>query len=82
MDYLRKFMTKQSFEMKEKFSELLLTFLSEFNVLVWNLNYPFSSYIGSELLTFIENAEKIKKVLVQNFVETELLKNLYNSLVV
>ena len=60
--------------MKEKFSNLLLTSLSKFNVLVWNFNYPFSSYIGSKLLAFIENTVKIKELLVENFVETRLLK--------
>ena len=73
-------MTKQSFEMKEKFSNLLLTFFSEFDVLVWNLKYPSPSYIGSEPLTFIKNAKKIKDFLVENFAETKLLTNLYNGL--
>ena len=60
MDYLRKFIIKQSQEMKEKFSDMLLTFLTQYNVLVWNYNYNFSSYLGSELLNFIDNAETIK----------------------
>ena len=55
--------------MNDRFFDLLLTFLPEFNVLLWNLNYPFFSYIGSELPTFIENAEKKETFLVQNFVE-------------
>ena len=36
-------------------------------------------YIGFELLTFIEDAEKSKNILVQLFLETELPKYLYNS---
>lgn len=80
MDYLRKFMMRQSQELQEQFSDLLLTFLSSYNVMVWNLNYNFSSYIGSELLNFIENVEKVKEFLVENFVETPLLEDLCNGL--
>ena len=36
MEYLRKFIIKQSQEMKENFSDMLLTFLTQYNVLVWN----------------------------------------------
>ena len=61
---------------------MLLTFLTQYNVLVWNYNYNFSSFLGSELLNFIENAETIKEFLTTNFVETQLLKDLYNSLLV
>ena len=40
----------------------------------------FSSHIGSELLNFIENVEKVEVFLVENFVETPLLKDLHNGL--
>ena len=68
--------------MKEKFSNMLLTFLTTYNVLIWNYNYPFASYLGSELLDFIENAETIKDFLTTNFVKSKLLEDLYNSLLV
>ena len=67
---------------KEKFSNMLLTFLTPYNVLVWNYNWEFKSYLGNELLNFIENVETIKEFLDTNFVETQLLKDLYNSLLI
>ena len=82
MDYLRKFIIKQSEELKKEFSDMLLTFLTSYNVLVWNYNWEFSSYLGHELLNFIENAKTIKKFLNTNFVKTQLLKDLYNSLLI
>ena len=58
MAYLRKFMSKQSTDIMKEFSDLLLQFWSDYNVLVWNLNKPFTSFIGSELLQFIRSIKK------------------------
>ena len=82
MDYLRKFIIKQSEELKKEFSDMLLTFLTSYNVLVWNYNWTFSSYLGHELLNFIENAETIKDFLITNFVKTKLLEDLCSSLLI
>jgi len=55
MVYLRKFMIKQTTEVMCQFSELLLTFWPEYNVLLWNISKPFASLTGSELLSFIKH---------------------------
>ena len=62
------------------FSDLLLTFWSEYNVLIWNINKPFASMTGSELLSFIEHTPQIINFLTSNFVATNTLNNLCDSL--
>ena len=65
MDYLQKFMMKQSQELKEQFSDLLLTFLTSCTLMVWNFNCSFSSHIGTELLNFIQNVDRLKHFLLK-----------------
>ena len=81
MAYLRKFMLQQPTELIVKFGELLLTFWRNHCVLVWNTNRPFSSFIGKELLAFINNTINIVDYLKENFIETIVLNDLCNSLI-
>ena len=39
MEYLQEFMLSQSREITVTFSDLLLTFLTQYNALMWKLNY-------------------------------------------
>ena len=72
MSNLRKFLmgSTMEIELAEKFSDVLCGFWSEYNVLLWNLNMNFQRLVGSELLLFIKNTDKI----------TSFLKNEYQAL--
>lgn len=68
MNNLRKFMMIQSVELIIDFSENILgSFFSDYNVLVRNLNTSFASYVGTELLDFIRNVDKIVAFLRKTF---------------
>lgn len=43
-------------EMMKLFSDLIQGFWSDHIVLIWNMNRPFTSFVGSELLQFIKNS--------------------------
>lgn len=80
MNYLRKYMLSTTTEMMEAFSKVVCKFWSDWNVLVWNLNRPFTSFVGMELLAFIKNLTVIVEFLKGNFCETEALNDLCNGL--
>ena len=80
MSCLRAYMMKQTTDIMSTFSDLLLTFWSEYNVLIWNINKPFASMTGSKLLSFIEHTPQIIDFLTSNFVATDTLNNLCDSL--
>lgn len=82
MSYLRKFLMSMTTDLMEMFSNLLRTFWSEYNVLVWNMNQPFSCFIGMELLAFINNSDILVSFLKSNFCETDTLKDLCDELMV
>ena len=64
-----------------KFSDKILPqFMSRYNVLTWNYNKPFVSFIGSELLAFIKNTKLITDFLSDNFVKTPMLSHLRKGL--
>ena len=67
MEYLRRFIQKQSHEMIQQFSKLLLTFWGAFHVSVWRLNKKISSFNGNEIVLFIRNIPKIISFLKENF---------------
>tara|TARA_B110001450_G_scaffold86969_1_gene82829 strand:- start:111 stop:317 length:207 start_codon:yes stop_codon:yes gene_type:complete len=55
-----KFMLEQlSFEVQQEFSVELLGFLTEEQLLIWEMDKPIDSYIGGELKLFSKNASKI-----------------------
>jgi hypothetical protein len=55
-----KFMLEQlSFEVQQEFSVELLGFLTEEQLLIWEMDKPIDSYIGGELKLFSKNAFKI-----------------------
>ena len=81
MSYLRNYIMKQTTEVMEKFSEMILKFWSEYNVMIWNLNKGFSSFIGRELLLFVENIPKIVDFLKKTFVETDHVKDICKGLI-
>lgn len=49
-------------------------------MLVWNLNKSFASFVGTELLDFIRNVEKIVAFLREKFHTTPTLANLCDGL--
>ena len=68
MTYLQKFLLETTTDVNAKFSTLLLKFWSEYNVLIWNMNLPFTSFVGLELLNFVKNSD-----LVVSFLKKKLL---------
>ena len=73
-------MIMQSTEILFEFSNLMLTFWNDYNVLVWNLNKKFTSFVGAELLLFITNTEKIITFIECKFCKTNTRDDLCNSL--
>ena len=83
MNYLRIFMMKTTTELMEKFTDSFLTKkCSNHNILTWNLNKPFTSFIGCELLLFIKKIMLVAQFLKDNFQATETLRYLCNGLLV
>ena len=80
MNHLRSFMIMQSTEILFEFSNLMLTFWNDYNVLVWNLNKKFTSFVGAELLLFITNTEKIITFIECKFCKTNTRDDLCNGL--
>ena len=80
MTHLRTFMMTTTPELMEMFSCLIHTFWSEFNVLIWNMDRPFTSFLGTELLQFIRNSQLIIDFLKKHFSETETLQDLCDGL--
>ena len=79
---LRNFMMKTTPYIMKQFSSLISNkkFWSDHNVLIWNMNRPFTSFIGSELLKFIKNSPVIISFLKENFCATPSLKDLCDGL--
>ena len=73
-------MIMQSTEILFEFSNLMLTFWNDYNVLVWNLNKKFTSFVGAELLLFINNIEKIISFIECKFCKTNTWDDLCNGL--
>ena len=61
---------------------ILSRFWKKHNVLVWNLNEPFTSFIGVELLSFIKNTKKIVAFARSKFVETGMVKAICKGLLI
>ena len=81
MTNLRKYIMIQDLSIIIKFSDQILPqFMSRYNVLTWNYNKPFTSFIGSELLAFIKNTKLITDFLSDNFVKTPMLSHLRKGL--
>ena len=80
MKHLRQFMLRQTTELMGQFSDLLRTFWSENNVLIWNLNKKFQSFNGLELLLFNKNSKKIVEFLKDSFHDTNVLRDLCNGI--
>ena len=69
-------MKRQDPQIKFDFSELLQTIWRDWLVLAWNMNPPFQSFEGSELLELIRNASKIVDFLKVKFAHTDVLLDL------
>ena len=54
MSRLREYLMRTTPDLINDFSMLLGSFFSEYNVLLWNLNKPFTILKGPELLEFIK----------------------------
>ena len=82
MTYLYSYLTKTTTDLREEFSMVLRNFWSDYNVLIWNMGRPFTSFVGSELLDFIKNTDLVVSFLKENYAETETLHDLCNALLV
>ena len=80
MVYTRTFIQRGPARLVSSFSDLLLTFMTEYNVLLWNMKKPFSKLKGNELLSFINGTEVIVKWLRSKYANTDELKNLCDAL--
>ena len=68
MTTLRHFMMMKSINIIQKFlKQVLQKFWNDWNILLWNVNKPLLSPIGSGLLLFIKNTTVIVKFLCKNF---------------
>ena len=71
----------QPVEIILEFSEMILeSFWSDYNVLIWNLNKLFQSFIEYELLAFINNTQIIVSFLRSKFHRTNELDNFCQGL--
>ena len=62
--------------------DVLSVFWSEYKVWIWSKEMPFSSFIGRELLEFIQNADKIVAFLQLHLAKTEKLTDLCDALTI
>ena len=75
MVYMHKFFLCRPVSLIFYFSDLLLTFMSEYDVLSWNMKKPFSKLKGKELLRFINGTEAIVQWLQCKYADTDELKS-------
>ena len=84
MSNLRNFMMGATMEVElvERFSDVLSTFWSEYNVLLWNLNKGFQQMVGSgsEILLFIRNNGVIVSFLRKEYQQSRVLDDLCDGL--
>ena len=82
MSNLHKFLSgsNMDIEVSERFSDILSTFWSDYNVLLWNLNKKFQSLTRSELPAFIQNVSKIVTFLKKEFQPSAVLDDVCNGL--
>ena len=80
INHLCKFMLCTEQELIESFSQVLQSFWSSYNVLLWIMNKSFAILKGNELLEFIPNSSRINSWLKMNFEETDSLNNICSYL--
>ena len=73
-------MMTQTLDTMKGFADLLLTFWSDFSVLCFVVNKPFTLFLGTELLDFVRETTKIVIYLRKNFRETDALNDLCKGL--
>ena len=83
MENLRAFLLRSTMdvELAKQFSDILNGFWFNYNVLLWNLNRSFRPMIGSELLAFIKNTNKITSFLKEKYQPSPVLADLCKGLV-
>ena len=81
MTYLRKYMRIQSFALQDCFHDVLKKFWTNYELLVWRLNKPFTSFVGAQLLQFIENIPAIITMMEVSFeVNNEHIRDICEGL--
>ena len=80
MEYLRKYIRVQSFHLQDKFHALLKLFWTEYEVLVWRLNKPFTTFKGTELLLFIMNLPSTISIMKDNLTDNKHVHNICEGL--
>ena len=76
MTHIRNYILRSSKDIIDDFSNLLSSFWSDYNVLLWNMDKPFAKLKGPELLLFITNTKKIIEFFETKFEDTDTMKNL------
>lgn len=82
MTHLRIFLLKSPTEIQNNYTQLLRNFWNEYNIFIWTMNRPFTSFIGRELLNFIRNSDSVASFLKLNFFETDTLLDLCNGIII
>ena len=81
MNYLRRFILKQSTDTVKEFSNTILRkFWSDFHVFCWNNKLNFSSFKGNELSLFIVNIPSVNEYLKHKFLATDELSDVVGGL--
>ena len=73
---------KQSQDLVNGLNDVLSKFWNEWKVWIWGKEMSFTSFIGSELLDFILNADKIVAFLRFHFEKSEKLTGLCDALTI
>ena len=67
MEYLRKYIRIQSFELQDYFHDVLKPFWQDYELLIWRLNKPFITFVGAQLLDFIINIPAVIAMMKDSF---------------
>ena len=71
----------QSFALQDCFHDVLKKFWTNYELLVWRLNKPFTSFVGAQLLQFIENIPAIITMMEVSFeVNNEHIRDICEGL--
>ena len=73
---------KQPQDLVDRLDDILSEFWIERKVWIWSRGIPFTSFIGSELLDFMLNADKIVAFLRFHFKKSERVTDLCDALTI
>ena len=70
MNYLRRFINTQMYQMKDEFFAMLYNIMGRNKTSIWSRNKPFSSYDGKDIRLFINGITAITEWLENNFISS------------